>query len=284
MSVFCGARFHEARVAWLMKTRHEVRCLVIGKWHAAKTFVRMAVWLENWRDVWHSYREGLRLPPFHFRSGLILQHALGDDPVVHLHEVFAGADYRRHLDAACEGVFVDIGANIGAATFDWVGRRPSVTVHAYEPNPVTNRTLRVNIAANALASRVTVYDDAVGEGHGITYLSVGSNSTQVTACHRAPQGSPVLVARVGLDEVVARVEQAVGLVKIDTEGAEAEILEAASQHTLERIRQIVVECHDWLCPDSLLRCHRVLQRAGFECLVRRRRPLQALLYARRILR
>jgi hypothetical protein len=89
------------------------------------------------------------------------------------------------------------------------------------------------------------------------------------------------VSTVSLDEIIERCEEdgAVGLVKIDAEGAEADILEGAQPRTLRAVRQFVIEYHDLLCDHALARCERLLANAGFHCITRPMEPALGLLYA-----
>ena len=183
-----------------------------------------------------------------------------------------------------DGVLVDLGANIGAVTLDWANRLPGRQIHAYEPNPATNRTLRVNVSANALASRVTVHGEFVGCARGERTLWANPSSALSTGYgEETPSAgsAAIRVRTIDLDEVVKRGGQPVALLKIDTEGAEADILEGAAEETLARVRQLVLEYHNQLCPDARGRCLRVLGRAGFRCRIRPANAHQGLLYARR---
>lgn len=254
------------------------------KLHAARTLWRMARWLSNWRAVWGAYRKGSPLPPLVFRSGLTLHHGADDSPVALLHEVFGERQYARHLEAPEAGVLIDLGANIGAVALDWASRAEGLRVHAYEPNPPTNGTLRRNVLANGLAGRVFVHDEAVGRegGHFEMWTNVRSMSATGYAEAAPREGAVrVRVPAVDLNEVVRRAGGAVALLKMDTEGAEADTLEGAAPETLAAIRQVVLEYHDVFCPGALARCRGVLERAGFRCLVRPTNERQGLIYARR---
>src|SRR5260370_11211933 len=94
-------------------------------------------------------------------------------------------------------------------------------------------------------------------------------SSLVSACRQGgdSHGSEeARVSTVSLDDVVARCTEgeAIRLLKIDTEGAEGEILEGATSSTLSRINQMAVEHHDNLVPQLRKRCCVVLERAGFQ--------------------
>ena len=255
------------------------------KLHAARTLWRMARWLSNWREVWGAYRAGRALPPLVFRSGLTLHHEADDSPVALLHEVFGERQYARHLEAPEGGVMIDLGANIGAVALDWASRSEGLRVHAYEPNPPTNGTLRRNVEANGLAGRVFVHDEAVGRAGGHFEMWTNVRSMAATGYADSPprEGAVrVRVPSVDLDEVVRRAGGGpVALLKMDTEGAEADTLEGAAPETLAAIRQVVLEYHDVFCPGALARCRGVLERAGFRCLVRPTNERQGLIYARR---
>lgn len=262
--------------------------MTIGAWlgykfRAARTLARMIRWLTNWKEVWSSYRASRPLPPLHFRSGLTLHHGPQDSPIALLHEVFGERQYRRHLSNPVAGVMIDLGANVGAVTLDWANRSPALRVHAYEPNPATNSVLRQNIEANGMAGRVTVFDEAVGRGAGELRLWTNVNSMTATAYGAHPASlaaQATAVALIDLNEVVRRVGGAeIALLKMDTEGAEADTLEGANTSTMQAIRQVVLEYHDGLCPGASSRCKYALEKSGFRCLVRSVTSVNGLIYA-----
>ena len=259
---------------------------VLGKYHALRTLLTMIMWFDNWSDTWGRYRSGVDLPPLRFRSGLVIRHRSEDQPLLQFYEVFRQHNYRRYITEHKQGVMIDIGANIGFVTLDWAVRLPNVCVHAYEPHPATFAMLRANVDMNCPASRVKLYQEAVGRDTGIVALRASALSMGTTAYHSATPArkfdefsAPVIA----LDQVIERCEAdgPVRLVKIDAEGAEADILEGAQPETLIRIRQFVIEYHDFLCPNALVRCKRRLVDAGFSCIERPANATAGLLYALR---
>jgi FkbM family methyltransferase len=252
-----------------------------GKYLAAHALLRMMRWLKNWPEVWSAYRHGFPLPPFRFRRGFTLHHNRGDEPLILLYEIFVEGCYSQ--GKIKEGVIIDLGANIGAATLSWASHSSKVTIHAYEPNPATNQTLRHNIEANNLSERVTIYNDAVGREVGEIQLWAGMPSLLTTSYGEAPpasNGIAINVPMVDLNEVLRRAGgEKVSLLKIDTEGAEADILEGASLPCLKSIRRIVLEYHDSLCPGAYARCKQILDQAGFRVQNSPLNANQGLLYA-----
>jgi hypothetical protein len=70
---------------------------------------------------------------------------------------------------------------------------------------------------------------------------------------------------VDLNDSIARTgAESISFLKIDTEGAEADILEGASPDTLAAVERLALEYHDCMCPNALVRCQSVLDKAGFE--------------------
>ena len=241
--------------------------------------------LKNWREVWPSYFAGHRIPPLELRRGIILHHTQNDGPVPLVLEIFGEKCYRRHIQEPSKGVIIDIGANIGAFTLEWANSSENLIVHAYEPNPETNRTLRLNVQSNNFTERVTVFDEAVGRSCSTFNLWTNVPSLIASGYDINPPTSEAVsisVQMIDLNEVISRAGATVELLKIDAEGAEADILEGATQSNLKKVKQVILEYHDYLCPFALARCRRVLEAAGFHCVIkpdRRQTKSVGLLYA-----
>jgi len=241
----------------------------------------MIVWLVNWREVWSAHRASRQVPPLRFRQGLIICSGASDDPVVLLREIFADGCYRRYASALPSGVMVDIGANIGAASLDLASCFPRLEVHAYEPNPSTMRMMSRNVEENGFSKRIHVHGEAVGRDMGEFTLRVHGSSVTATGYGDGlltSQATAVTVPMIKLDEVLRRTGGAsIAFLKIDAEGAEADILEGASPSTLAAVSRVVLEYHEWLVPGALDRCKQVLSHAGFRTSVHRLNDHQGLL-------
>lgn len=242
----------------------------------------MVLCLKNWHRVAFGWLRA-NPTPLIFRSGLIIEGSEGEDALQGFDSVFRDRDYRRFVEEPESGQLVDIGANIGALSLDWLRRRPTVTVHAYEPNPRTFSALQKNVRLNGFAGRVHLYNEAVWSGEGTLTLHRDRASSVATTAFpdREAVGDPFVVETVGLDEVIGRcpANPRIKLLKIDTEGAEAEILEGAAPGTLARVDQCILEYHDFRVPGALARCRKVLESNGFRCVVQPVGALQGMLYA-----
>lgn len=229
-------------------------------------------WFRNWPTVWWYRARAWELPPLRLRRGFTLHHRWEDLALLQIAEVLGGKGYRRYMNEPCSGTIVDIGANIGVATLDWVTRLARVHVQAYEPHPETYQVLSENIAENGVSPRVTAYQEAVGRCGGAVKMrasAVSVNTTSYGTGWADDAGEEFLAPMISFDEVVARcADGPIELVKIDAEGAEADILEGASAAALARVQRFVLEYHDSFVPGSLTRCERVLKSAGFHCFAR----------------
>jgi FkbM family methyltransferase len=259
--------------------------LVDGKVSAARrlrTALAMVFCLKNWHRVALGWLRA-HPAPLIFRSGLILEGGEGEDALQGFDSVFRDRAYRRFVAEPLSGHLIDIGANIGTLSLDWLQRRPKVTVHAYEPNPRTFLALQKNVRLNGFAVRVHLHNEAVWSGEGTLTLHRDRASSVATTAFpdREAVGDPFVVETVGLDEVIGRcpADQRIKLLKIDTEGAEAEILEGAAPGTLARIDQCILEYHDFRVPGALARCRKMLESNGFRCVVQSIGALHGMLYA-----
>lgn len=199
-------------------------------------------------------------------------------------EIFANACYRRQLITPQPGTtLIDVGANIGAFMLDSAARFPSVRIDAYEPNPRAFRTLEENIAANRLESRVRAYPEAVGRSQGFLELWSSAGSLVVTGypARSESSGAPARCPMVDLGVAVARAGGDVSVLKIDAEGAEADIVEGG-RDVLRSVAQVVGEYHEDRVPGVLHRCRSAFEQSGFAFTVACTRRCGPLFRARRL--
>lgn len=240
----------------------------------------MAGQLVNWRDAWHAYATAQPMPPLRFRNGSVLHSRPVDSAGAQFFEIFANGCYRRGLPDTLDGDVVDIGANIGAFTLDAARHFRSATVHAYEPDAQTCEVLQRNVEENGLSSRVRIWNEAVSGAPGTLRLWRGDGSITASAYPPAPaSGTGSDVIAVTLQTVVARTSGRVGLLKMDCEGAEAEILETAGT-ALDAIEYLVAEYHPALVPDVVNRMRQAL-RPAFDVVVSAERRCADLMWAHR---
>ena len=163
-----------------------------------------------------------------------------------LDEIFKDNCYRIPEDIRGK-VVVDLGANIGA--FSILCAQKGAIVYAYEPQPENNACLQTNVALNNF--HCTVFDKAVGTP-GTAAISDNTGGSSIVPWIKEAYGdnNPQEITVIGLDEALQDLES-VYFLKIDTEGAEFDIIRSASSETLQKITFLTMEIHQPFQKDLL---------------------------------
>lgn len=149
-------------------------------------------------------------------------------------------------------VILDAGAYIGDTTSYFLSRFPSARVIALEPNP----------ESHAIAHRNLVpYGDRVTLVRAALWTSIGriSFSGEQTGARISDQGQEVETLTVQDCMLLSGTEH-IDLLKMDIEGAEAEVIEDGVGTWLTRVKMLLLETHS---PEIERRVISVLQHAGF---------------------
>jgi FkbM family methyltransferase len=140
------------------------------------------------------------------------------------------------------GTLIDIGANIGLVSLGVA--RHAGRIYAIEPSEETYQTLRTNVLPY---SHITAHNLLIGQDNVCkTFLFNSADPTGSTSVSRDADFSahPYLVpstyVTVSLDSFAANIEH-VDFIKIDTEGAEIEILKSARQTILRHQPAALIE-------------------------------------------
>lgn len=193
--------------------------------------------------------------------GFDIRLALGRYELGGFMDVWLQHDYEQAADfrSAPGWVVVDVGANVGFFTLRQVAGGARVV--ALEPNPEVRARLAATIARNRLGDRVRLLPFAAGRSTGTAELSVGPATVTGTVAAGGMAGvrDRFAVEVRSLDAALADVPH-VDLLKIDTEGAEVEVLAGAAA-TLARTERVVLE---WHTPALRAAAGRVLEAAGLE--------------------
>jgi FkbM family methyltransferase len=238
------------------------------KWFAVQELLLFVRCFQNWHAVWEATHERIAMPPLRLRSGLVIYHGTGDDPLFLYREIFLEHCYDPtdfYIPSPGDNV-LDIGANIGVFMLYLQERARGIRVHCFEPAAATRVQLMRNVVENGLEQCVTVYSSAVTDRSTTAQLKQASltghrslfSSTYVSSTESE------LVPSVALHEAINQCGAwKIDLLKIDIEGAEIEVLEGAHAGVWDRIDRVAIEFHDRIRPGCRERCLEVLRRAAY---------------------
>jgi len=159
------------------------------------------------------------------------------------------SDYEPHIRKLFdlkEGVFIDIGANLGIYTIFMARKlKNKGTVISIEPEPHTVKLLKQNVAINGLKNVIIVGKACSSKnGKDILYLegtkySGGLHSLKKYSHH--VNKTTIDVEK--LDSIISRLKiKRVDLIKIDTEGTELDVLKGAQKVFKKYKPKIICEC------------------------------------------
>lgn len=183
----------------------------------------------------------------HFRTdnGLEIECPNVPGARVPVYEVFAEDAYRLEELVQPLGpslVALDVGSQVGCFALALARLVPGAIVHAYEASPTTANWTRENVTRNALEDRITVHAVAVGAEGGTLTMPDNGQASGLNGL-TSSDARMVTVPAVSFDAAVAEAGGQVDLVKIDTEGAEYDIVLASSPQAWDTVRAVVLEYH-----------------------------------------
>lgn len=134
---------------------------------------------------------------------------------------------------------VDIGANIGVFSLYAALSFPQTKIFAYEPCILSNQNLDKNLSQ---LNNVYIYPYAVG---GVTKKVRLNYQDDLSACYvRQPEELITSNSQdcdmLNFDEITEKLKSPIGLLKLDCEGSEYEIIQTPS---FEKVRYVVGEFH-----------------------------------------
>lgn len=148
-------------------------------------------------------------------------------------------------DDASPAIVLDIGGNIGAVSVYFARRYPQARIYSVEPVPENFALLTKNIAPYA---NIKAYQLALGQADGELILNHSDNPINFGGFSIGDHGvHPDRKLRVRMQAVETFLcdigVSEIDLIKIDTEGAEFDILTSMPDRILSRVGWIVGELH-----------------------------------------
>ena len=146
------------------------------------------------------------------------------------------------------GVYVDVGANIGAIALPVARQRSDVRVICVEADPGMATVLRSNVAENALRN-ITVAECLAGScsKEAVRFYTAPPDRFGMGSVGPQFDRPPILLRQVALDELLDDLGiDNVDIVKLDVEGSELEVLKGlARRRTASRSPKVLFEFCDW---------------------------------------
>ena len=223
-----------------------------------------------------------------------------------VHEIFNDDLTAHGIELPADGVYLDVGANIGLFSLHLLDQCPGARVFAYEPMPEAFAALERNLSGKA-----EVFAMGLGAAPGELDFEYFPGITALSSCHGEAStalvngmreilfGSSVnrkitdILDKTGASQQVAvspefadqlfatqkvraRIETLsqqirqhqlshIDLLKIDTEGAEKDVLAGLDEADWPLIRQLVVEVHLGLAETELMQ--KQLEARGFRTMI-----------------
>jgi FkbM family methyltransferase len=144
------------------------------------------------------------------------------------------------------GVFFDIGANIGIYTYYVKQNCPEVTIHCFEPHPTLNSCLNLTKNSNNL-SKINIHNIGLSDVEGqfklfLSEINSGGHSFKINANDK-DQNNHILVQVKTLDKLCQEENiDHIDVIKIDVEGIEDKVLTGAIK-TLKKYKpSLLIEC------------------------------------------
>jgi len=156
-------------------------------------------------------------------------------------------------------VVVDIGANIGDTSI-YFALRGAKKVIAIEPLPLNYESAKKNIQLNELRSKIDL--QLAGCSNKIGYIEIDSEKSGMFYFAESEKDSSVRIPLVTLDNICKKYDIHSGILKIDCEGCEYEVILSTSDETLRRFNGIQIEYHF-----GYKNLKRKLEKTGFKVIV-----------------
>lgn len=162
--------------------------------------------------------------------------------------------YEADLEHICDmvlpadGLFIDIGANIGLISLPLIKRKEHAKAILFEPSPVANRQLNKNIISNELIDRAVAYNYALSNQNSDSVRFAvndydDSSLDGLVFTERTEGYKTIEVRQRKLDDVIKEVSvERIDVIKIDCEGAELLVLQGAVECIAQFKPIVFMEC------------------------------------------
>ena len=220
---------------WLGYRRQEAR--IIGVSATARLWFARNLEAGRKGRLAHIRPAGFRYP-LYFRPG-------GSDPHV-IDQVFLRQEYACIADIPGVEFIVDCGANIGCSTYYLLHHYPKARAVVVEPDPANMTVCRRNLAP--FGQRVTFVAAGIWSAAGSLVIDRGRGAEWAIQVRLAEAGERADIPGVTIPDLMALANfPRIDVLKIDIEGAEAELFGPSCSKWLPAVRNMAIELHGPEC-------------------------------------
>jgi FkbM family methyltransferase len=166
---------------------------------------------------------------------------------VPVYEILAEDAYRLEwftADLPTEFGVLDIGGHVGCFSVALAALRPGARVWTFEASPSTAAYTQRNVQQNGFADRVTVRNVAVSATAGTLEFADNGGGSGLNGITAPAGAARISVPAITFGDAKALADVPVRLVKIDTEGAEYDIVLGSAPEQWRDVERVVLEYHD----------------------------------------
>lgn len=153
------------------------------------------------------------------------------------------SDVKRCWSASDEAIIMDVGANVGDATVRLASVFPHYNIHAFEPVTSTRESLLTSVRS---FPNVAVHDKALGSKKGTCTMTAEPNSeiNRIVSFSHSKKDNLQQVEVTTVDDFLSKIgHPKVGLMKLDTEGFDVEVLRGSANAIAKGLIDLmVIEC------------------------------------------
>ena len=154
-------------------------------------------------------------------------------------------------------VIIDCGAHVGLFSIFIARRNAACRVISFEPSENFDYLQR-NVAAVGVKN-IELHRLAVGKEQGWVHMVHSTGRSIDNRAEAVEQAESTAVKMIPLIEVLAMAKKdRIDFFKMDIEGSEIDVMNAATRETLLRIERLGIEYHDNLVPGALKRLQEIL--------------------------
>lgn len=176
----------------------------------------------------------------------------GTSDIPTFQEIFTYDEYEVDLDFN-PATIIDAGANVGLASIYFANKYPKASVYCVEPEKSNFDLLKQNVAgyknihplknaiSNVAGEVINVVDTGGGNWAFRTEAVESSQDKKVNDSARTITITDI-IKQYGIDTI--------DILKVDIEGAEAQLFESGYNEWLPRTRCLIIELHDRFAPGS----------------------------------